>query len=611
MSRTFILKFFLLTILVFLFSFGITHGVNRCATDSIANYFPKPQIENVLKATLNSTKRDDGDCAVQSSIFSAWYTLSSNSVFAGDPSSPYAARIGLDLELEVRMELDNTRADARAHDYYQSRIDLQKDVYKKLNIPIITQNIGATSDEALLLTTSSPGVPYIAFARQGKYVFTVKLITIPQILPQNVDPANVAHVEYNTEAVKTKIQSLLGIAVSAAKAKPGGSGITPGTSLTPPVLSTTISPSQPTSPSKTPNASPPKSVSPTPEEKKVPVITSITSKGSAAILPAGVIDYLAPDGQAIYKPYYGYVTIKGKNLSDAKLTSDNSGYLASNPAIKLPNISSYNNGTTLIVQIVIKPFAKEGKTNIIASNQYGQSKYPINITITGTQWLERRFDKLNKEVEFRGNWDEVAPNLRVINLFGVINDGLRAIDIPGYKKLNIIPVIYNKEYWNETICESKDIPGKSAVYGCASPNDKIIKLRESAIQLPPTFIHESAHKLHFYNRGIYQGTLDAPNYPSRFQIDWVSIVGAVNNQTCKYLPTTFNSVYWNDGKSTDPHCGFIMAYGAKDLKNFYEDVATMAESFVFNPELFQQGDAPNDSRYKNKIDVLKKYEFVY
>ena len=373
-----------------------------------------------------------------------------------------------------------------------------------------------------------------------------------------------------------------------------------------------------------PTPSPNKSVQPSASkipETKAPVITSITRSGTkSSDFPAGIFSNFTPDGQALYKYYYGYATIRGKNLSGSVLSSDNKGNLAGDPAIEFRKIESYDNGKMLIAQIVVKTFAKEGTTNIIATDYNGQSKYPVTITITGTQYLQRLYK--DKPIFFGGDWADKAPNSNITNLIQAINKGLLTINHPSYQKLFIIPYIFEADAWNDfaetRFCGDSASRGFRAA-GCASPGDSIIYQQADLSDLDwlsQTILHESAHKLHFYNLGKY---FPIPSRPSGFQAR-IKTLSDPEVAYCLYIPVKIldGRFYWfgDNDSLRKPRCGFIYQYGAsgvyRNLKNndYYEHVATLTQARVFAGDLFNYPEAKNNPAYGKEINLLKEYGFV-
>ncbi len=360
------------------------------------------------------------------------------------------------------------------------------------------------------------------------------------------------------------------------------------------------------------SASSSSSPSPSSDQNKQPLISKI----SPDIFPAGQFDFLTDGGLAIYKPYHVKIKIEGKNLEGATLTTDNKGIIRTvNPQIIVFNkIDVQNDGKIVYADTIVNPAAKEGKTIITLTNKSGHSTtYQIDITITGTQYLQRKFSKTN--VKFRGDWNDVAPNPRVLATEASVNKGIETIGkAPGYRNLGIVPIIYNSEYWNATIC-GPDPGGGTFITGCASAEEMTIRLKEGD-ELAETILHESAHKLHFYNLGIYIGVPQSLGKPTEFQNTWVKntgqeiVGGKLTIKDCIYLPLK-NIITWNDDRSIYPHCGFSQAYGASNISSFVEDVATMTEDYVFNYYLFFLPEAKKDARYNAKINTLKNYGFLF
>mgnify|MGYP001616989558 FL=1 len=257
--------------------------------------------------------------------------------------------------------------------------------------------------------------------------------------------------------------------------------------------------------------------------------------------------------------------------------------------------------------------AKDGKTVVTVSNNGRTATKEVDVTVTGTQYLKRKFAS-NPTLSFKGNWKDVMPNDTISKIEEYIKTGLAAISITNaYRQLDIEAIIYEEDFfWKNKICGEKP-SGGSSYGGCASPRTKIIDMNAYNIDqdylptIPENFLHEAAHKLHFYNLGTYRGIPNAPTTPSNFQEEWdvLNIVTPQNTSACQYMPLQ-NSVTWKDGTTTSPYCVFFRAYGASLLSGdtlFYEDPTTMAESYFKSKTL-------SDPGHTGKLNLLKKYGFL-
>ncbi len=294
------------------------------------------------------------------------------------------------------------------------------------------------------------------------------------------------------------------------------------------------------------------------------------------------------------------ITIKGKNLNGAVLSSDNLGP-DGKPGIEFKNIESNASGTKVQGYLISHPTAKDGKTIITLTNKDGQSTtFDITVTITGTQYLKRTFSK--EKIKLFGDWEEIMPDKYVLELEIETREAIQTINKPTYKKLGIIFHIYELEYWEKIAetkyCGSRDERGFTSG-GCARWNDNIIHIAEYP-EPKRSIVHEAAHKLHFYYLGFY--TLKPP--PNNFHAEWKSQL--INLPTCTYLP--LKGIAWSDGTKAFSHCGFVRSYGAYGVEKgeFYEDVASFVENIVTKTVILGE---QNDTRYLNKIKLLNKYGF--
>jgi hypothetical protein len=334
-------------------------------------------------------------------------------------------------------------------------------------------------------------------------------------------------------------------------------------------------------------------------EGERPEITSF----SPQTVSAGVKkSYNENTGAVTYVSHGLVITIKGKNLEGATLSANNVG-TDNKPGIKFKNIESNAAGTKVQGYLVSHPTAKDGKTVITLTNKHGQSTmFELEVTITGTQYLKRVFSR--EKVKFFGERIEVMPNQSILDLENQIRGALNVLTKPTYKKLGVISHIYEISHWETTAenkyCGDSKERGFSAG-GCAAWNDNIIHVSEES-HTKEILIHESAHKLHFYYLGLY--SVKSP--PNSFEIEWKQQLG--NLAACQYLPLKPGdnvAFTWSDGTASS-RCGFVQPYGAylADKGIVYEDVATFAQQSA-SP---QSGDT-SDPRYKNKMNLIKKYGF--
>lgn len=293
-------------------------------------------------------------------------------------------------------------------------------------------------------------------------------------------------------------------------------------------------------------------------------------------------------------------TVTGTNLTGATISVTNPGI-----SFAVTNVSS--DGKTITGNITSKANSRDGAITITVKNGAGKTVTQVGaVTITGTQYLKRTY---RDKVWFLGDWNVEMPNENVSNLKRQIDNGLASIQGSSYKKLGILPVVYSDADFYLSGC-----PADSG--GCASRDNNIIRVKdffhrdvEGSVDMSDFILHESAHKLDYYNRGEYTGVPGMLTSASGFFTEWKKVVGNVSPATCKYLPLE-SRAKWKDQTDFIPRCGFIWAYGASDLGVFYEDIATMTADSVYHSDLLQKGDAPTDLRYKNKTGILKKYGFI-
>ena len=301
--------------------------------------------------------------------------------------------------------------------------------------------------------------------------------------------------------------------------------------------------------------------------------------------------------------------IQGQGLTGSTLSSNNTG-VDGKTAIefKNPQITDTSIKGTMLVQ----PTAKDSITTVTVRNGDKTATKDIAVTVTGTQYLKRKFAS-NAQVLFKGNYKEVMPNQDILDLEKAINDGLRTVSTPSYKKLDLVYIIHEESFF----LSSKPCgPNSAGANGCADDESKFIWIKGIETSLNPkaqSIFHETVHKLHFYNLGIYGGIPDAPKVATNLQQEWDSLTKPADASTCRYLPLK-SATEWNDGTDWVPHCSFARSYGAYLYPNdpiFYEDMTTMAQVKLFRPDILNESnEVKNDRRYDSKINLLRKYEFL-
>lgn len=307
--------------------------------------------------------------------------------------------------------------------------------------------------------------------------------------------------------------------------------------------------------------------------------------------------------------------IQGQGLTGATFSSNNTG-VDGRPGIEFKNIQISD--TSITGTMLVHSTAKDGNTSVTVRNSGGQTATKdVSVTITGTQYLKRKFAD-NPKISFRGNWREVMPNGTIVNIESAIKRGLDSISGSNYTRLDINSIIYEQSFFNSvSVCGSESGDG---VVGCASPVDKNIHIMaelENGLPggLSGVFLHESAHKLHFFNLGQYRGISNFPTVASGFQRDWDSfnVVTPSNMSACSYMPL-LNFFTWKDQTTDVPKCVFVRAYGASLLEGdriFYEDPTTYAQAYYFDRQAFDSNsEIRSNSKYMSKVGVLKRYGFL-
>ena len=342
-----------------------------------------------------------------------------------------------------------------------------------------------------------------------------------------------------------------------------------------------------------------------PKAAGAPTITTFTPTTITAGTVTKAVDYSTTGNMTMSDATLPF-SIKGTNLNGATITT-------TDPGVTFTVATVSADGTTASGTLKSASTARDGKLTATITNNAGTTATKdITVTITGTQYLKRTYQD---KVDFKGDWSGVMPNDEVMKLKGYIDHGLSMITTGNYQKLGIKPVLYTSDVWKNSICKDPN------VVGCAAPNDSFIYIQDEVLTTtePTEFpdsvmLHESAHKLHFYNLGTYTGVPNMPTTTTGFETDWKNAVGDLSK--CTYLPIV-DQVLWNDKSYDDntvPHCGFIWAYGAFNNngdQTWYEDVATMTQKYVAVPDLFKSGEPATDPRYQTKVNLLKQYGFIH
>ena len=349
-----------------------------------------------------------------------------------------------------------------------------------------------------------------------------------------------------------------------------------------------------------------------------PAITSFTPEQVQAGTEKFIPDLEMVDRkQAIYN-----VVIQGQCLQKAELSNNatfdpTTGEHSDDMPILQTITEVSANGTSVQGQLGVHPDTKSGPATFILKNEQGKTtSFVIPVLISGTQHLERTFP--NQGITFIGSWPKIDKN--VSDLIRGIEAGQKVIITGGYPKLGITMRIYEGDYWINGGGRQKACPGlPHSVIACASSQDTEIMIGEkvgSEVGVGPSIVHESAHKLHFYNLGRYK---PLPSTPTDFDTSWRDLMKDINPSTCSVLPPTrdltTNLILWKD-KSFESRCGFTQPYGANGFDRippeFFDDIATYVEDREFYPKALNSSDSASGSFtaiYKSKLELLQKYEF--
>lgn len=359
-----------------------------------------------------------------------------------------------------------------------------------------------------------------------------------------------------------------------------------------------------------PRPAPPPAKQPPKPEAKNPVISSFIPDATTAGVKTS---FNQETGVVTYTWLNVPFEIKGKELKNAIITSNNTG-VDGKPGIEFKDLKISD--TAIKGFMFMHSTAQDGPTIVTLTTPGGSATIKITVNITGTQYLQRRFK--NKNVRFFGDWPKIMPDGEVLELESLVNIGLQEIDKSNYKILGIVSHIYEENYWND-FAEKKNCGGGLEAEGCADSSDNIIHIKGgvegSVVYGPPsTIVHESAHKLHFYNLGMYT---PVSSLPTNFDKEWRNALGDLNS--CPHIPIKVvnGAPTWSDGDITrgnEPRCGFVRAYGAFGVERqllifpgkIYEDVATFEEADHFYKNFLSD---KNDPRYNQKVNILKKYGF--
>lgn len=344
-----------------------------------------------------------------------------------------------------------------------------------------------------------------------------------------------------------------------------------------------------------------------PEEKpQPPKITSV----SPGVLPAGEKRYIDKNGQVLYKSaYIKDFTVIGSNLFGAKFVSPKDSI--GRDAFQFYGVNVSGDGTSLTVDPYVTPDTAEGINTISIVNKSGLSAaLRVQVEISGTQYLTRKFAEASNKVMFYGDWP--IHTTEVDELVRGISMGLAAIQLPSYKSLGGIKIdIYEPSYWESTA--RAKLCGSDGGEGCSKGTNIYIDVSGAGDSrwIAAKILHEAAHKLHYFYNGTYWGTITSffrslRNADWGFEEQYKTIARSRGaDAKCSFMPL-LDDTHWRDGTKDVAHCGYARAYGAFST---YEDIATMTET-VFYPERLQSSEAKDDPRYAQKLEPLRRYGFL-
>lgn len=355
--------------------------------------------------------------------------------------------------------------------------------------------------------------------------------------------------------------------------------------------------------------------------------------------------------------------LTGPDLALNPIQTDNRG-TDGRPGMTFHSLRLSADKSELEGVMTVKPTAHEGTTHITVLSRGLPVSIPVQVTITGTQYLTRSF-RDNANVKFIGNWWEAAPNPRVIEIERQVRDGFQKVDRPAYRLLRIQYRFYEQDYWATVEIRTRKLQSGLGGYQlCGDPFVHILGdttyadltrgCHHGGQAINETLVHESAHKLHcsYYGFGDdsesnltlarqylnLNPSLLFHRLRSSFLREWDSAAGDLTQ--CPYLPVSSQTpsaptngpcsenlfVTWkglNEGNS--PRCGFAEAYGASDIPDvfhparrasrpymyFFEDVATLTTKATFHPPShIASGDTSYALTYQEKLRLLKKYGYI-
>ena len=308
------------------------------------------------------------------------------------------------------------------------------------------------------------------------------------------------------------------------------------------------------------------------------------------------------------------VTLRGRGLKGTTLEVAHDGF-DGKPGIEVKSSQISDKIATIVLNVL--PNAEPGRALLTLSGPRGSASAPLEIVLSGTQYLERRFADSKPRVCFYGEFPGPAPNKALVDAELSLLQALAVVQMPAYLALGFDVAIYERSLWERTRAQNCRGHDRTGIVGCSPYSQPRVYLTlASPEQVGRTLLHEAAHKLHYSKVGLYEYIGRRAAFPaSSFTQDWANAYGRVDERSCTHLPLTGGA--WRVDHRNTPRCGFARAYGASGwaqttlIRRHLEDVATMTEALVFDRRgLLTAGDGATDPRYKAKENVLRLHGFL-
>ena len=239
--------------------------------------------------------------------------------------------------------------------------------------------------------------------------------------------------------------------------------------------------------------------------------------------------------------------------------------------------------------------------------------------LTGKEIILKGLSKAEKDEALgflRDQWDALPQETK---------NGIKGIEILDNSE-------FRKDHWYMNLLPDTNI---NYLGGFAHPDGRIVM---KPYEIERIFRHEAAHQHHMnFNREYarqqwFSGIIPAiaePLFSSSFEDEWREVVGddygklSTGSKISSY--SQFGDIRYNEFKDipfskykiqdknyvNGPKHGVVHPYGGKNL---FEDVATFVESVAAEQSIFGKLINPEspkyDIRYRQKLDLLHKYEFI-